>query len=101
MQIPQINVDTINVEISEVRISDVTIPPVRSVIDNLPANVPMAPPVVVEVGVPAARLLGKHTVDENNELEADDPKGTKVFCDGDLPSYFNPRGLQIKAINLY
>lgn len=92
MDIPQINVNTVDVEISDIKIIDVSIPPVRSVIDNLPDNVPMAPPVVVEVGVPVVDVPGcveAHEVDENNELEADDPKGTKVFCDGDLPS-FNP-----------
>ena len=30
-----------------------------------------------------------HEVDENNMLEGDDPKGVRVFCDGQAPS-FNP-----------
>ena len=101
MDIPQINVNTVGVEIRDIKIIDVSIPPVRSIIDNLPPNAPLAPPVVVEVGLPIVDVPGcveAHEVDENNELEADDPKGTKVFCDGDLPS-FNPIQYKPKQLN--
>ena len=103
MEIPQINVDSISVQISEVRIDDVTIPPVRSIIDTLPATPPMAPPVVVDVGLPIVDVPGcveaheVNEVNENNKITEEDPKGTKTFCDGDLPSFnpinYNPKQL--------
>ena len=49
-------------------------------------------PVTNQIGVPIVDIPGcveAHEVDENNMLEADDPKGVKVYCDGQAPS-FNP-----------
>ena len=49
-------------------------------------------PVTTQIGVPVVDIPGcveAHEVDENNMLEADDPKGVKVYCDGQAPS-FNP-----------
>ena len=49
-------------------------------------------PVTNQIGVPIVDIPGcveAHEVDENNMLEADDPKGVKVYCDGQQPS-FNP-----------
>ena len=49
-------------------------------------------PVTTQIGVPIVDIPGcveAHEVDENNMLEADDPKGVKVYCDGQQPS-FNP-----------
>lgn len=100
MGIPEINVNTVGVEIREVKIVDVNIPPVRSAIDRIPASMPLAPPVVVEIGVPILDVPGcveAHEVDGNDKLEEEDPKGTKVFCDGDVPSFnpiqYNPKQL--------
>ena len=49
-------------------------------------------PITNQIGVPIVDIPGcveAHEVDENNMLEADDPKGVKVYCDGQQPS-FNP-----------
>ena len=49
-------------------------------------------PVTTQIGVPIVDIPGcveAHEVDENNMLEADDPKGVKIFCDAGMPS-FNP-----------
>ena len=49
-------------------------------------------PVTNQIGVPIVDIPGcveAHEVDENNMLESDDPKGVKVYCDGQTPS-FNP-----------
>jgi len=49
-------------------------------------------PVTTQIGVPIVDIPGcveAHEVDENNMLESDDPKGVKVYCDGQQPS-FNP-----------
>ena len=49
-------------------------------------------PITNQIGVPIVDIPGcveAHEVDENNMLEADDPKGVKVYCDGQAPS-FNP-----------
>ena len=49
-------------------------------------------PVTTQIGVPIVDIPGcveAHEVDENNMLESDDPKGVKVYCDGQTPS-FNP-----------
>ena len=85
--------------IPEIKISNVQVKPIQ--IENLNINqvlsapsvaLPPAPPVVVNVGVPLIDIPGcveAHEVDDNNMLEEDDPKGTEVFCDGNMPS-FNP-----------
>ena len=49
-------------------------------------------PITNQIGVPIVDIPGcveAHEVDENNMLEDDDPKGVKVYCDGQAPS-FNP-----------
>ena len=49
-------------------------------------------PVTTQIGVPIVDIPGcveAHEVNENNMLEGDDPKGVKVYCDGQTPS-FNP-----------
>ena len=49
-------------------------------------------PITTQIGVPIVDIPGcveAHEVDENNMLEGDDPKGVKVYCDGQTPS-FNP-----------
>tara|TARA_B100000902_G_scaffold133969_1_gene132480 strand:- start:2190 stop:2972 length:783 start_codon:yes stop_codon:yes gene_type:complete len=49
-------------------------------------------PITNQIGVPIVDIPGcveAHEVNENNMLEGDDPKGVKVYCDGQTPS-FNP-----------
>ena len=75
-----------NVELREVRIP--------SWMTNQP-RIPGAPPVTVEVGVPVIDIPGcveahiENKKGTNDNLTGDDPKGARVFCDGNMPSY-NP-----------
>ena len=49
-------------------------------------------PITNQIGVPIVDIPGcveAHEVNENNMLEGDDPKGVRVYCDGQTPS-FNP-----------
>ena len=51
-------------------------------------------PVTQQIGVPIIDMPGcveAHELDRgrNDNLKGDDPKGAKVFCDGQIPS-FNP-----------
>ena len=57
-----------------------------------PQAIQIGPPITSQIGVPIVDVPGcveAHEVDENNMLESDDPKGVKVYCDGEAPS-FNP-----------
>ena len=87
MEIPEIKIS--NNQINPIQINDLN---VEQVLSAPSAALPPTPPVVVDVGVPVIDIPGcveAHVVDENNMLEEDDPRGTKVFCDGNMPSY-NP-----------
>ncbi len=84
-----------NVELREVRIP--------SWMTNQP-RIPSAPPVTVEVGVPVIDIPGcveahiENKKGTNDNLTGDDPKGARVFCDGNMPSFnpinYNPEELQ-------
>jgi hypothetical protein len=94
MPISDINIR--NVELREVRIP--------SWMTNQP-RIPGAPPVTVEVGVPVIDIPGcveahiENKKGTNDNLTGDDPKGARVFCDGNMPSYnpmdYNPDELDI------
>jgi len=94
MPISDINIR--NVELREVRIP--------SWMTNQP-RIPGAPPVTVEVGVPVIDIPGcveahiENKKGTNDNLSGDDPKGARVFCDGNMPSYnpmdYNPDELDI------
>jgi len=94
MPIPDVNIR--NVEVRDVRIP--------SWMTNQP-RIPGAPPVTVEVGVPVIDIPGcveahiENKKGTNDELVDDDPKGARVFCDGNMPSYnpmdYNPDELDI------
>ena len=91
MEIPEIG--TTDITISDVGIRELSIPPVRTIFDGTAPTVPSAPPVVLEVGLPIVDIPGcveaHEKSDTNENLLEDDPKGTKTFCDGDVPN-FNP-----------
>ena len=84
MPIPDVN-------IRNVEVRDINVP---SWMTNQP-RIPSAPPVTVEVGVPVIDIPGcveahiENKKGTNDELIGDDPKGARVFCDGNMPS-FNP-----------
>ena len=85
-------------EISEItgvniNIKDISIDAI-STYRYTPPSIPAAPPVTVNIGTPIVDMPGcveAHEVNEedNFKINEDDPKGVKVFCDGQMPS-FNP-----------
>lgn len=98
MDIPQITTDSI-------RIRDLDIGPIN--IWTAPeARIPSVPPiypVTNMIGVPVVDMPGcveAHERDDNNQLEIDDPKGVKVYCDAGTPSFnpmdYNKRKLKFK-----
>ena len=81
MEIKEIGIRKLN--IPEVSVFDVNTPP---------TSIPIAPPVVVNIGVPIINIPGCVEAHEtnnpkNNQIKSDDPKGTLTFCDSGLPSY--------------
>ena len=90
------DIDIRNVDIREVRVPDRFAAPPR---------VPSAPPITEQVGVPVIDIPGcveAHIEDKrgkNSELVDDDPKGARVFCDGNMPSFnpinYNPEELEL------
>ena len=88
-----------NVDIREVRVPERFAAPPR---------VPSAPPITEQVGVPVIDIPGcveAHEQNTNKEkngiLNDEDPKGVRVFCDGNMPSFnpiqYNPEELQWTA----
>jgi hypothetical protein len=94
MPIPDVN-------IRNVEVRDINVP---SWMTNQP-RIPSAPPVTVQVGVPVIDIPGcveahiENKKGTNDELVDDDPKGARVFCDGNMPSFnpmdYNPDELDI------
>ena len=83
-------------EISEItgvniNIKDISIDAI-STYRYTPPSIPAAPPVTVNIGTPIVDMPGcveAHEVNEedNFKINEDDPKGVKVFCDGQMPSF--------------
>ena len=80
-----------DIDIRSTEVRDIRIP---SWMTNQP-RLPSAPPVTVQVGVPVIDIPGcveahiENKKGTNDNLVEDDPKGARVFCDGNMPS-FNP-----------
>ena len=85
MDIPEIRIKGGNIDIIQIPFTpDYLLEPPQAL------QVPV--PITNQIGVPIVDIPGcveAHEVDENNMLEGDDPKGVKVYCDGQTPS-FNP-----------
>ena len=79
--IPDININLRNIAIPETQIWDV----------QVPNAIPRVVPVTQLIGTPVVNIPGCITAheksDKNDTIVNDDPKGTKVFCDGQVPSY--------------
>ena len=76
-----------------INIKDINVDPI-STYRYTPPSIPAAPPVTVNIGTPIVDMPGcveAHEVNEedNFKINEDDPKGVKIFCDGQMPS-FNP-----------
>jgi len=85
MDIPEIRIKGGNIDIIQIPFTpDYLLEPPQAL------QVPV--PITTQIGVPIVDIPGcveAHEVNENNMLEGDDPKGVKVYCDGQTPS-FNP-----------
>ena len=85
MEIPDIRIKGGDIDI-------IRIPMTPDYLLEPPQALQVPVPVTTQIGVPIVDIPGcveAHEVDENNMLEGDDPKGVKVYCDGQTPS-FNP-----------
>ena len=78
-------------DIRNVEVRDINVPSWMTT----PPRIPSAPPVTVQVGVPVIDIPGcveahlDNKKGTNDKLVEDDPDGSRVFCDGNMPS-FNP-----------
>jgi len=85
MEIPNITSPNINIR-------EIDIPQVVTSSENY-TSVPLAPPVVVNIGVPIVDVPGCVEAHETNSksktIGGDDPKGLVTYCDSGVPSY-NP-----------
>ena len=85
MEIPEIRIKGGDIDI-------IKIPFTPDYLAQPPQTIRIGTPVTNQIGVPIVDVPGcveAHQVDENNMLEGDDPKGVRVYCDGQQPS-FNP-----------
>ena len=84
INIPDIGVRSIRI---------VQIPDVHSWTQVAPLNIPAAPPVTLEIGLPIINIPGCVEAHEQNNKSStifkDDSNGVRVFCDAGVPSY-NP-----------
>ena len=87
-------------DIRNVEVRDINVPSWMT----SPPRLPSAPPVTVQIGVPVIDIPGcveahlDNKKGTNDKLADDDPKGARVFCDGNMPSFnpidYNPEELQ-------
>jgi len=81
-----------NITSRDISIRGIEIPQVVTYSENY-TQTPLAPPVVVNIGVPIVDVPGcveaHETNSKSNTIAGDDPKGLVTYCDGNLPS-FNP-----------
>jgi hypothetical protein len=81
-----------NITSRDISIRGIEIPQVVTSSENY-IQTPLAPPVVVTIGVPIVDVPGcveaHETNSKSNTIAGDDPKGLVTYCDGNLPS-FNP-----------
>jgi hypothetical protein len=81
-----------NITSRDISIRGIEIPQVVTSSENY-IQTPLAPPVVVNIGVPIVDVPGcveaHETNSKSNTIAGDDPKGLVTYCDGNLPS-FNP-----------
>ena len=79
----------------EISIKDIQINTIPTYdFNNTSTSIPLAPPVVVNIGVPVVNIPGCVEATEtnsakNNNLRQDDPNGLVTYCDSGVPN-FNP-----------
>lgn len=89
-----------NITSRDINIRGIEIPKVVTA-NEYYTSVPLAPPVVVNIGVPIVDVPGcveaHETNSKSNTIAGDDPKGLVTYCDGNLPSY-NPINFEPEQI---
>ena len=93
MEIPNITSPNINIR-------EIDIPQVVTATENY-TSIPLAPPVVVNIGVPIVDVPGcveAHEANNNSKtLGGDDERGLVTYCDAGVPSY-NPINFEPEQI---
>ena len=93
MEIPNITSPNINIR-------EIDIPQVVTATENY-TSIPLAPPVVVNIGVPIVDVPGcveAHEANNNSKtLGSDDQRGLVTYCDSGVPSY-NPINFEPEQI---
>jgi hypothetical protein len=81
-------------EIPEIGVNRLDIPDIRIWISEPSSSIPVAPPVVVNIGIPIVDIPGcveAHEANNNSKtLQNDDERGLVTYCDGNVPSYNPP-----------
>ena len=88
--------------IGDIRVNDIIIP---NWMTNPPQSIPPVVPATQQIGSPVINIPGcveahlDNKKGTNDKLTDDDPKGARVFCDGNMPSYnpidYTPENLTI------
>ena len=77
--------------IPDIQVRSIYIPKTYDSLIQPSIYIPGAPPVTVKIGVPIIQLPGCVEAHDDNKksktLVDSDPKGSKIFCDGQVPSY--------------
>ena len=77
--------------IPDIEVRSIYIPSAPNSLIQPSIYTPGAPPVTVQIGTPIIQMPGCVEVHDDNKrsktLVDNDPKGSKVFCDGQMPSY--------------
>ena len=81
-----------DISIKDIQINTITIPTYD--FNNTSSSLPLAAPVVVNIGVPVVNIPGcveatETNTAKNNQLRQDDPNGLVTYCDSGVPN-FNP-----------
>ena len=95
-----------NITSREIRIGDIQIQEIPTYdLNSTSYSIPVAPPVVVNIGVPVVDIPGCVEAHESNNksktVGQDDEKGLVTYCDAGIPSYnpinFEPEQMIITA----
>jgi hypothetical protein len=82
-----------DIQTNNVGIRELDIPPVINVFETTSRSVPLAPPVVVNIGVPIVDVPGcveaHEAKNKSKTVGSDDDRGLVTYCDSGVPS-FNP-----------
>ena len=77
----------------DISINDIEINTIRTYdFNNNSTSLPIAAPVVVDIGVPVVNIPGcveatETNTAKNNQLREDDPNGVVTFCDSGVPNF--------------